>query len=169
MTLGYPNAPRHINHRDTFTTLLIRQGPQQRTPSNIPSNPSPAPSLSLSWSQGTRRAWWGRPSSERGWKGVCVCVCERVCEVRPPHSEASPGTTAGTRLLLGLSTVAPQEQQKTPPNAPRSSSVNTQKQAHKHTTCTNSPQLTHSTLIVFSVTCVCIVRTFAGQKDGKEQ
>lgn len=58
-------------------------------------------------------------------RGVCVCVCERVCEVRPPHSEASPGTTAGTRLLLGLSTVAPQEQQKTPPNAPCSSSVNT--------------------------------------------
>ena len=52
VTLGYPHAPRHINHRDTFTTLLIRQGPQC-TPSNIPSHPSPTPSLSLGHSQGT--------------------------------------------------------------------------------------------------------------------
>lgn len=73
-------------------------------------------------------------------------MCVRVCEVRPPHSEASPGTTAGTRLLLGLGTVAPQEQQKTPPHAPCSSSLNSHTHIHrwkqaatqKHTTCTSS-------------------------------
>lgn len=139
VTLGYPHAPQHINHRDTFMTLLIRQGPQ-RTPSNIPSHPNPTPSLSLSQSQGSAERAVGEAELEVRREGVCV----RVCEVRPPHSEASPGTTAGTRLLLGLGTVAPQEQQKTPLNAPCSSSVNSntytwnQAAAHKHTTYASS-------------------------------
>lgn len=117
-----------------------------------------------------------RTEGAEGCRGFCLCVCERerVCEVRPLHSKVSLGTTAGTRLLLGLSTVAPQEQQKTPPNAPCSSSVNThtwnQADPHKHTTHTASklPQRrTHSRLIVFSVTHVCIMSAFAGQRDGK--
>lgn len=53
---------------------------------------------------------------------LCVCMCVKL---DPLIQKPFPGTTAGTRLLLGLSTVAPQEQQKTPPNAPCSSSVNT--------------------------------------------
>lgn len=84
VTPGYPHAPRHINHRDTFTTLLIRQGPQC-TPSNIPSHPSLTPSLSLGQSQGTGEGWWGRPGSSWGWRRRGC-----VCEVRPPHSEALP-------------------------------------------------------------------------------
>lgn len=70
---------------------------------------------------------------------LCVCMCVKL---DPLIQKPSPGTTAGTRLLLGLSTVAPQEQQKTPPNAPCSSSVSTHtwKHAatHKCTTYTSS-------------------------------
>lgn len=140
MTLGYPHAPRHINHRDTFTTLLIRQGPQC-TPPNIPSYTSPTPSLSLGQSQGSGEGGGGGQAraEDGGWVGgvgsVCVCVCVKL---DPFIQKPSPGTTAGTRLLLGLSTVAPQEQQKAPPNAPCSSSVNTHTHgqhaaAHTHT------------------------------------
>ena len=46
-------TPQHINHCDTFTTLLIRQGPQC-TPSTIPSQPH-----SLFVSQPVPREWRG--------------------------------------------------------------------------------------------------------------
>lgn len=91
----------------------------------------------------------------------------------PLIQKPSPGTTAGTRLLLGLSTVAPQEQQKTPPNAPRSSSVNTHTWKHattqKHITRTSSKlndiskQTQSSLFFVLRVLYVCIIRgTSAG-------
>lgn len=84
VTLGYPHAPQHINHRDTFTTLLIRQGPQC-TPSNIPSHPSRTPSLSHGQSQGiVGGGGGGRARAGDGEGGVCVY------EVRPLHSEALP-------------------------------------------------------------------------------
>lgn len=142
MTLGYPHAPRHINHRDTFTTLLIRQGPQC-TPSNIPSHPSRTPSLSLGQSQGIGGVV-GEAGLELGMEkegGVCV-------KLEPLIQKPSLGTTAGTRLLLGLSTVAPQEQQKTPPNAACSSSLNTHIYTHirKHTTTHKYTTYTRSKL-----------------------
>ena len=144
MTLGYPHAPRHINHRDTFTTLLIRQGPQC-TPSNIPSHPSRTPSLSLGQSQGTGEGGGGGQAraGDGGGRGVCV-------KLDPLIQKPSPGTTAGTRLLLGLSTVAPQEQQKTPPNAPCSSSVNTHTRTHK---CTHANTHTHTHTHTHMETC----------------
>lgn len=91
---------------------------------------------------------------------LCVCMCVKL---DPLIQKPFPGTTAGTRLLLGLSTVAPQEQQKTPPNAPCSSSVNTHtwKHAatHKCTTYTSSKPTAlskHSkTHCFFGVSHVC--------------
>lgn len=70
---------------------------------------------------------------------------EGGAKLDPLIQNPSLGTTAGTRLLLGLSTVAPQEQQKTPPNAPCSSSVNTHthtqtyNHTYTHTTYTQAP------------------------------
>lgn len=82
-------------------------------------------SLFVSWA--VPRDWrgcWGRPGSSWGWRGGSVCV-----KLDPLIQKPSLGTTAGTRLLLGLSTVAPHEQQKATPNAACSSPLNT----HAHT------------------------------------
>lgn len=96
VTQGYPYAPLQINHSDTFTTLLIRQGPQ--------CTPSPQNSVlcclalslfsHLSLEIGEQK--WGR-TCDRG----IVCV-EKMggtyCKWHP-HSEYSRGTGPGTRLL----------------------------------------------------------------------
>lgn len=127
VTLGYPHAPQHINHRDTFTTLLIRQGPQC-TPSNIPTHPSRTPSLSHGQSQGIGEGGGG--GRARAWDGEGGFV---YMKLDPFIQKPSLGTTAGTRLLLRLSTVAPHEQQKTPPNTACSSPLNTHRETRKHT------------------------------------
>lgn len=92
VTLGYPHGPWHINHRDTFTTLLIRQGPRC-TPSNIPSHPSRTPSLSLGQSQGIGEDGGGGRARGRDGEGG-------VCEVRPPHSEALPWDNGRHKTLI---------------------------------------------------------------------
>lgn len=65
---GYPCAPLQINHSDTFTTLLIRQGPQSTPPP--PSQPM-LPRSFFVWPPipGDRRAEVGEDMGQR--TGVC--------------------------------------------------------------------------------------------------
>lgn len=121
-------------------------------------------SLFVSWPvpRDRRGGGGGRPRAGDG-EGGGVCV-----KLDPLIQKPSLGTTAGTRLLLGLSTVAPQEQQKTPPNAACSSSLNTHIYTHTYgniqprinTQHTQGPNFSKQ-LIVFSVegcTCMCYER-----------
>lgn len=91
---GYPCAPLQINHSDTFTTLLIRQGPQS-TPLHLPRLCCLAPLFGpLSQEIGKQKWGW---TWDRGM--VCVGKMGGTDRKWHPHSECSWGTGPGTRLL----------------------------------------------------------------------
>lgn len=84
---GYPCAPLQINHSDTFTTLLIRQGPQS-SPPHHPSLCRLAPSLFGPLIPRDRRAEVGEDMGQRN--GVCW-----------ENGGYRPQVTPSFRMLLG--------------------------------------------------------------------